>query len=53
MGVKEMASGLLEDPGTISSNHMAAHNCLKLQFQGIWHPYTGIYTFKQTPMHIK
>ena len=29
-----------EDPGLISSTHMAAHNCLESQFQGIRHPQT-------------
>ena len=28
-------TALPEDPGSILSTHMAAHNCLKIQFQGI------------------
>ncbi|CAO2608825.1 hypothetical protein LEMLEM_LOCUS13963 [Lemmus lemmus] len=40
-GLEEMAqrlralTALPEDPGSIPSTHMAAHNCLKIQFQGI------------------
>ena len=40
-GAGEMAqrlralTALPEDPGSIPSTHMAAHNCLKIQFQGI------------------
>ena len=33
-------SGLPVDLGSIPSNHMAAHNCLYLQFQGIQVPQT-------------
>ncbi|CAO2578053.1 hypothetical protein LEMLEM_LOCUS375 [Lemmus lemmus] len=34
--VGEMAQRLkAEEPGSIPSTHMAAHNCLKIQFQGI------------------
>ena len=29
-----------EDPGSIPSTHMAAHNCLWLQFHGIQHSHT-------------
>ncbi|CAO2645611.1 hypothetical protein LEMLEM_LOCUS27546 [Lemmus lemmus] len=28
-------TALPKDPGSIPSTHMAAHNCLKIQFQGI------------------
>jgi hypothetical protein len=40
-GAGEMAqrlkalAALPEDPGSIPSTHMVAHNCLQLQFQGI------------------
>jgi hypothetical protein len=30
---------LLEDPGLGPSTHVAAHNCLYLQFYGIWCPF--------------
>lgn len=30
--------------GSVPCTHMAAHNCL--QFQGIWHPHTGIHAGK-------
>jgi hypothetical protein len=41
LGAGEMAQRLRvqavlpEDPGSIPSAHMAAHNCLQLQYQGI------------------
>lgn len=47
-GAGEMAQWLKslavlpEDPGSIPSTHMAAHNSLSHQFQGIWHPHTDI-----------
>ena len=40
-GAEEMAqqlralTALPEDPGSIPSTHMAAHNCLKMQFHKI------------------
>jgi hypothetical protein len=40
-----------EEPGFNSQTHMAAHNCLKLQFQGIHHPHTDK-NADRTPMHI-
>jgi hypothetical protein len=41
-------AALPEDPGSISSTHIAAPNCLELQFQGIPH-LTQTY---KTPMRI-
>ena len=43
-------AALPEDPGSIPRTHMAAHNGLLLQFQGIRH--ADIYVSK-APMHIK
>lgn len=45
-------AALPEDPGSVPSTHMAAHNCLKLQFQGIWHHYTDIHPGER-PTNIK
>jgi len=45
-------AALPEDLGSIPNNHIAAHNCLQLQFQGIQHPHTDIHAGK-TPMHMK
>jgi hypothetical protein len=41
-----------EDSSSIPSTHMADHNYLKLQFQGIYHPHTNIHAGKP-PMQIK
>jgi hypothetical protein len=43
---------LPEDPGSIPSAHMVAHNQSYLQFQGIRYPHTDMHADK-TPMHIK
>jgi hypothetical protein len=43
---------LLDDPGSIPSTLMAAHNCLYFEFQGIGHLYSDIHTSKIT-MNIK
>ena len=44
-------SSFPEDQASIPSTHMAAYNCLKLQFSGIEHLHSGINAGK-TPMHI-
>ena len=45
-------AALPEDSGSIPGTHMAVHNYLSLQFQGIWHPHSDIHAGK-IPMHIK
>jgi hypothetical protein len=40
---------LPEDPGSIPNTFMAAHNCLYLQFQRVWHPHTDIYVQAKQP----
>jgi hypothetical protein len=42
---------LPKDLSSILNTHMAAHNCLELQFQGIKNPHTNIHAGKKT-MHI-
>jgi hypothetical protein len=48
----------LEDPGSIPSTHMIAHNCLQPQFRGI-HPTPGMHVVRisenasKIPIHIK
>lgn len=44
-----------DDLGSVSSTLMAAHNCLYLQFQEIWHPHTDRHICRQgkTPVHIR
>ena len=37
---------LSEDLGSIPSNHMVLYNCLWLQFQVIWLPYTNAHKIK-------
>lgn len=57
-GAREMAQQLRalgplpQDPGLSPSTHMAAHNQLELQFQGIQHLHIDIHS-SETPMNIK
>lgn len=37
---------LLEEPGSIPSSHVAAHNCWWVQFQRGWHPHKDIHAGK-------
>jgi hypothetical protein len=43
---------LPKDPGSISSRHMAAHNCVRVQLQLVGHSHTHIQT-DRTTMYIK
>lgn len=43
---------LPEDPHSIPRTHMAAHNCLSLQFQGYLAP-SYRHTYREKSMHIK
>ena len=57
VGAGEMAqwlkalTALREDPGSVLSTYTAAHNYLKLQFQGIQHPHTDIHEGR-APMYV-
>jgi hypothetical protein len=39
-------AALAENLGLIASTHMVPHTCQWLQFQGFWHPHTGMYAGK-------
>jgi hypothetical protein len=45
-------AALPEDPSSIPSTHMADHNGLYLQIQGIGYPHVDIHVGK-TPLHMK
>jgi hypothetical protein len=52
VGQLRALTALSENPGLIPSIHMAAHNCLKIQFYMIRYPRTGIHAGK-TIMNMK
>jgi hypothetical protein len=43
------STALPEDPGSVSSIHVATHNCLELQLQVIWDSHTDIRAHKPKP----